>query len=311
MDSFYQQSRILTMDVDDVPARITGEIVLKDKYGKLAEIALDPDGAVNDDLTVNLDPEGIAKRKHGGFWVASEGSGPTADDPQPTSKNLLLKVSKAGTIKEVVTLPDSVNARQARFGFEGVTAVGSGKHEVAYVAFQREWLDDKPGHVRIGRYDTNTKKWTFYYYPLDEPQSDNGGWVGLSEIAHIGGKRFAVIERDNQGGPDAVIKRIYSFSIRGLTPLPDGHTPNFPVVNKKLVRDLMPDLEATGGLVLEKIEGLAVSEDGDVLVVNDNDGVDDSNGETQLLRFEELFGHKHGDDHKDDHDDEDDEKEDD
>ncbi len=303
MDSFYQQSRILKMDVDDIPAIITDEIVLKDTYGKLAAIARDPDTVINVDLTVNLDPEGIATRKHGGFWLASEGSGPTNDDPEVTSLNLLLKVSKAGTIKEVVKLPYSVNTRQVRFGFEGVTSVGSGKHEVVYVAFQREWLGDKPGHVRIGRYHTETKKWKFYYYPLEAPQSANGGWVGLSEIAHLGGKRFAVIERDNQAGPDAVIKRIYSFSIAGLTPLADHHTPNFPVVKKKLVRDLMPDLEATGGLVLEKIEGLAASKDGDVLVVNDNDGVDDSNGETQLLHFEELLGDKDG------HDDEDDEKE--
>ena len=296
MDSFYQQSRILTMDVDDVPASITDEIVLKDKYGKLAEIALNPTDAVNDDLTVNLDPEGIATRKHGGFWVASEGSGPRDGTPV-TSRNLLLKVGKAGAIKKVITLPDTVNARQVRFGFEGVTSVGSGKHEVVYVAFQREWDGDKPGHVRIGRYHTKTKKWKFYYYPLEAPQSANGGWVGLSEITHLGGKRFAVIERDNQAGPDAVIKRIYAFSIAGLTPLADHHTPNFPVVKKKLVRDLMPDLEATGGLVLEKIEGLAASKDGDILVVNDNYGVEDSNGETQLLRFEELFGDKHdGDD---------------
>ena len=295
------------MDVDDAPARITGEIVLKDKYGKLAEIALDPTGAVNDDLTVNLDPEGISTRKHGGFWVASEGSGPRDEIPV-SSQNLLLKVGKAGAIKEVVTLPDEVNARQVRFGFEGVASVGSGKHEVVYVAFQREWDGDKPGHVRIGRYHTKTKKWKFYYYPLEAPQSANGGWVGLSEIAHLGGKRFAVIERDNQAGPDAVIKRIYAFSIKGLTPFADHHAPDFPVVEKTLVRDLMPDLKATGGLVLEKIEGLAATKDGDVLVVNDNDGVDDSNGETQLLHFEELLGDKHD---KDGHDDEDDEKEDD
>ena len=51
----------------------------------------------------------------------------------------------------------------------------------------------------------------------------------------------------------------------------------------------MPDLEGTNGLVLEKIEGLAVLPNGDVLVVNDNDGVDDSNGETQLFTFEELL----------------------
>jgi len=51
----------------------------------------------------------------------------------------------------------------------------------------------------------------------------------------------------------------------------------------------MPALEATGGAVLEKIEGLAVQANGDALIVNDNDGVDDSNGETQLLRLPGLF----------------------
>jgi hypothetical protein len=41
-------------------------------------------------------------------------------------------------------------------------------------------------------------------------------------------------------------------------------------------------------MVLEKIESLAVTEGGDLLFANDNDGVDDSNGETQLIRV------KHG-----------------
>lgn len=41
--------------------------------------------------------------------------------------------------------------------------------------------------------------------------------------------------------------------------------------------------------VLEKIEGLAVLPGGDALIVNDNDGVDDSNGETQLLRLPAVF----------------------
>lgn len=40
----------------------------------------------------------------------------------------------------------------------------------------------------------------------------------------------------------------------------------------------MPDLKATGGLVLEKIEGLVIKKNGDALIVSDNDGVDDSNG---------------------------------
>lgn len=52
---------------------------------------------------------------------------------------------------------------------------------------------------------------------------------------------------------------------------------------------LVPDLTATGGAVLEKIEGMTVLANGKTLVVTDNDGVSDSNGETQLLRLDGLF----------------------
>lgn len=287
-DSFYRKSRIYTMDVKQRPAVITGEIVLRDSLGELA--AMQPE-LVNNDNTVNLDPEGIAVRDDGGFWMASEGAGTVGDPKRPVkSLNLLLRVSGSGVIEKVVTLPEAVNARQVRFGFEGVAAVGSGEHETVYVAIQREWAGDPANHVRIGRYEPATGQWAFFYYPIDTPLSDNGGWVGLSELTALGNGDFAVVERDNQAGPDAAIKRIYRFSVAGLEPVEDaGGTPSFPVLSKQLVRDLLPDLKATGGLVLEKIEGLAVLPDGTALVVNDNDGVDDSNGETQLLRLRGVF----------------------
>ncbi|MBQ0718569.1 MAG: esterase-like activity of phytase family protein [Gammaproteobacteria bacterium] len=287
-DSFYKQSRVLKLDIEETPAKITQEIVLKDANGQLA--AIDP-SLVNADGTVNLDPEGIATRTDGGFWIASEGKGTIGDTKKPfESLDLLLRVAKHGLIEEVVTLPETVNERQVRFGFEGVVAVDSEYGEQLYVAFQREWAGDADGHVRIGRYNTDSGEWDFYYYPIDAPQSANGGWVGLSDITYLGDDKFAVIERDNQGGPDAAIKRLYTFSIDGLTPTADdGSAPSFPVLSKTLLRDLMGDLAATGGLTLEKVEGLAVTEQGTLLVVNDNDGVDDSNGETQLLRIEGVF----------------------
>ena len=34
---------------------------------------------------------------------------------------------------------------------------------------------------------------------------------------------------------------------------------------------------------------MSIQANGDVLIVNDNDGVDDSNGETQLINLGELF----------------------
>lgn len=101
-----------------------------------------------------------------------------------------------------------------------------------------------------------------------------------------------VIERDSPAGNDAATKRLYTFSVAGLTPSAEpavGDAAAFPVVEKALVRDLMADLQATGGATLEKIEGVAVVDDDTVLVVNDNDGVDDSSGETQLLELDDVF----------------------
>jgi hypothetical protein len=46
---------------------------------------------------------------------------------------------------------------------------------------------------------------------------------------------------------------------------------------------------ATGGVILDKVEGFAVTVDGTSYAVTDNDGVDDSSGETQMLRIEGLF----------------------
>jgi hypothetical protein len=290
-DSIYRKSRIFKIDISRDPAVIRDEIVLKDKEGE----------------AVDLDIEGLTVRKgkDGGFWVVSEGAGSNNDDDR--TFNLLLKVAEDGTILKVIQLPDSVNALQSRFGFEGVAVTYSKydeedggddedekkdrKHnnhgEFVYVAFQREWVDDPKGKVRIGRYDTKNEKWTFYYYPLDEPTSPNGGWVGLSEIVYIGDKKFAVIERDNQAGTDARIKKIYTFSIEGLKPQPQGS--DFPELKKELVRDLIPDLKADNGPVLEKVEGLMVTKHGDAFIVTDNDGVDDSSGETQFIYLGEIF----------------------
>lgn len=271
-DSFFAQSRIFEVDVQDAPVKITREIILRDREGN----------------TVNLDVEGLAARRFGGFWVVSEGKGSVDDPSRPVaSPNLLLKVAHNGTILRQIELPAAVNALQRRFGLEGVASTGWGASEMVYVAFQREWVGDPDDRVRIGRYHPASDTWTFFYYPIDQPTSPNGGWVGLSEIVALGGGRFAVVERDNQAGTDARIKKIYEFSVSGLTPAPQGDV--FPVVTKTDVRDLMPDLAADHGPILEKVEGMAVLRNGDAFIVTDNDGVDDSSGETQFIRLERVF----------------------
>ncbi|MDD3352831.1 esterase-like activity of phytase family protein [Zoogloea sp.] len=285
-DSFFRGNRIFEIDTSLKPASLKREIRILDSSGKIAALAAQLPAAkddnafdatdlaalVNADGSVNLDPEGISMASGGGFWIASEGSGTVGDSAYPVkSANLILKVSASGVVEDIILLPADVNARQVRFGFEGI-AESSGK---LVVAFQRAWQGES--QPRIGVFDLATRNWQFLFYPLDAVASPNKGWVGLSDITALGNNQFLVVERDNQGGPDARIKRLYRIDLTGKNP---GDT-----VSKTLVRDLLPDLRAPRGVVPEKIEGLAVLASGDVLIVNDNDGVDGSSGETQLIHL--------------------------
>ena len=90
-------------------------------------------------------------------------------------------------------------------------------------------------------------------------------------------------ERDNQSGPDTRIKRVYTVDVRGGTPVAEGGV--IPVLDKTLAIDVLPAMQAGKGWVHDKLEGLARTADGTVYVVTDNDGVDDSTGETQFLNL--------------------------
>lgn len=296
-DSYFKSNRIFEIDTSSRPPTLVEEtriIDSNDVFASIPTVTLADDSVddddesrsdvfdqadlaamINADKTVNIDPEGIALARGGGFWVASEGAGTVGDAANPVnSLNFLFKTDTNGVIEQVVTLPPAVNAMQLRFGFEGV-AEYEGK---LYVAFQRKWGSD-PG-VRIGIYDVAHASWEFAFYNLDPVVSQNGGWVGLSELTSLGNGKFLVIERDNQGGPDAAIKRLYKIDLKHVH---DGDT-----VSKALVRDLMGDLTARVGLIPEKIEGSAITRSGNVWIVNDNDGVEDNSGETELINLGRL-----------------------
>ena len=285
-DSFYGSNRFFTLDVSESPALLTTATTILDSNDVFAGFATsgaaeDPDSfdavdlaaMINDDKSVNIDPEGIAVASDGGFWIASEGAGTMGDtEDRPIEKlNFIFKTDANGVIESVITLPDEVNDIQVRFGFEGI-AEDNGS---LYVVIQRAWGDE--ANPRIGVYNIADDSWRFLFYPLDPGESQNGGWVGLSDITSMGLGQFLVIERDNQGGPDAAIKRLYTFSVNGLS---DGDT-----IGKILQLDLMNDLANTGGLIYEKIEGSALTTDGDIYIINDNDGVDDNSGENQLINL--------------------------
>jgi len=294
-DSFYKKNRILEIGTDSALPQVNKEIRIVDTddvfavvkpYGNFSADKLA--AMINEDKTVNIDPEGIAVTDTY-MIVASEGSGTVYDVKKPIqSLNFLFKVDYSGKILEVITLPDEVNAIQLRFGFEGVAVDG----DVAYVTFQRAW--GKEANPRLGMYDMKEKSWTFAYYPLDTPESQNGGWVGLSDIAPLGDKQFLVLERDNQGSLDAAIKRIYKVD---LSSVKEGET-----VKKTLYKDLMPVLKKEGRLNFEKVEGLTVMADNSIWIVTDNDGVDDNSGEILLLNVGKYDGKDDHVDGKDDHD---------
>lgn len=263
-DSAYSPSRILEIDATQKPGRITAGITVT-KDGKPAA----------------YDLEGIATRSGGGFWLASEGNPEHKDKP---TQNILLRVSAKGEVEEEITLPEELAKQATRFGFEGVAVTGSGAEEIVWLAVQREWKDDPKGKTKILAYKPATKSWGALHYPLTAPAA--GAWMGLSELTYLGNDRFAVIERDNLFGAKAV-KTLATFSVKGLTPAAVGSA-TIPTVEKKLLRDLTPDLMALNGYGLDKVEGMTVDKGGNLFVVTDNDGVDDSSGETQFFALGKI-----------------------
>lgn len=248
-DSFYGfQPRIFTIDPSQTPARIVSALDVT-RAGHPAQ---------------KLDMEGITTDGKGGFWVASEGR---TDRLVP---HALYHVKANGEIKEEIALPAELLAVETRYGFEGITKLG----DTLWMAVQREWGDDEKGFVKLLAYNTETKDWGAVRYPLDKVES---GWAGLSEIvAH--GDYVYLIERDNQIGEAAKVKQITRVAVSELVPAALGS--DLPVVTKEVVRDLIPDLAANGGYVVDKIEGMAIAPNGTAYISTDNDGVDDSSGET-------------------------------
>ncbi|PXW70799.1 phytase-like protein with esterase activity [Loktanella sp. PT4BL] len=255
-DSFYaMQPTIFHIDVSQTPAQIVDAIRVT-REGQPAQL---------------MDMEGITLDGEGGFWIASEGR---SDRLVP---HAIYHVGSDGAIEDYITLPNALLAVEARFGFEGITRVG----DMLYIAVQREWRDDPANHAKVLGYNLDSEEWSVIHYPLTVPAT---GWVGLSEItAHD--DRVYFIERDNQLDARAVTKQITSVPLSAMDAMvPLGETP--AVLEPQLVVDLLPALTSTGGYVLDKVEGLAITDDGTMWVSTDNDGVDDHSGETMFFAIQ-------------------------
>jgi len=242
---------IYTIDATQTPAKITAALTVT-RGGDAAQ---------------KLDLEGIVGDGDGGFWLASEGR---SDRMIP---HAIYHVDAEGAIDAEIPLPEVLLDQEIRFGFEGITMVG----DVLWLAVQREWQDDPSGMVKLLAYNTAEETWGAVHYPLDASSGADGAWVGLSEItAH--GDYLYLIERDNQIAGNAAIKKLTRVALAGLAPAELGGP--LPVVTKELVRDLMTDVTINGGYTAEKVEGFTVDAAGNGWLVTDNDGTNDSSGET-------------------------------
>lgn len=258
-DSFYRsQPSIFTIDATKTPAEIVKKIVVT-RDGQPAQ---------------KLDLEGIAADGKDGFWLASEG------DASKLTANAIYRVDAKGEISQEIPLPAELLGKDGRFGYEGITTLGEGDDLTLVMAVQREWADDAKGEVKLLAYKPKAKEWSAVRYPLEKAEK---GWVGLSEIT-AWKDRLYIVERDNLIGADAKLKAIYAVTLDDFKPAKLGG--ELPLVKKTLVRDLVPDLKAaTNGYVVDKVEGFAIDASGDAYVATDNDGVDDSSGETLFLRL--------------------------
>ncbi len=254
-DSFYSsQPAIFTVDATQTPALITDKMVIT-QGGTVAE---------------HLDLEGIAVDLQGGYWLASEGNSKKKVPHQ------LLHVSSEGAIDHTVPFPKTLLQYEERFGAEGIAI----HDDTLWVAVQRPWKDDQPNTVKLLAYNIKSELWGAVSYPLDTVAK---GWVGLSEIA-IHGDYAYIVERDNQLDTDAKVKRLYKVALSEMKPASIGGA--LPMVSKSLVHDFLPDLKSTNGYVVDKIEGFTIDSSGQGFAVTDNDGVDDSSGETLFFKVD-------------------------
>ena len=257
-------------------------------HGFVHEIRLDEGRGVIVDrhrvegASFSLDLEGIADAPEGGFWLASEGR--VGERP-----NALVKVDDGFAVTAEVFLPAELAVGATSSGFEGLavepTADGTDTRFV-YAVVQREWATDADRHVKIARYEVGTGEWTFASYQKDPVESPAGGWIGLSELTRLPEGTFAIVERDNQSGPDARTKKIYGVDLADAEFRAFGE--NLDVIDKTLLADVMDDLDRSSVWTPDKLEGLGVTVDGEAYIVTDNDGLDGALGQTVFLRLGNL-----------------------
>jgi hypothetical protein len=199
----------------------------------------------------DLDPEDLAFAPDGTFWIGDE------------VKPYLLRASRAGEILERIEPPASFVDRVDDRGFEGVAVAADGRTVYAILQQGNKMEPDKLNTL-IGAYDVAARTWKEYKYRLDDyrlydyPEEVKGNTHACG-LAVAGGNELYVLERDNQAGGNARLKRVYRVTIPEAPPA------------AALAKTLVVDLHKLG-YQKEKAEAIVLPEPGVLMVANDNDG---------------------------------------
>jgi hypothetical protein len=187
------------------------------------------------------------------------------------------------SFQRIATVPNYVNAGLGEATVSEIIAATKDGSLLVYTDASAEALDPdgansgEPPLTRIWIYDPADESWDHIGYELESIGPD-ATWVGLSEITEVGDGTYILIERDNRTGDFTDLKTLVRVRTRaGWDGIIEKH--------EKSVYDLVPALESTNGWITDKPEGVAVTRDGRVFVVTDNDGVEDWSGETWFLRL--------------------------
>jgi glycerophosphoryl diester phosphodiesterase len=185
------------------------------------------------------------------------GRDPTKDFVRSPQNPAILAASPQPGAVSQANLPSSR-------GFEGM-AINTDKTK-AYALLEGTVISDTPGMLRIYEFDLVAKKFTGIvgYYKLEDPTNSIG------DVTVVNDNEYLVIERDQNAGPAAKLKRVYKIDLSAKAS--DGS------VTKELLIDLLniPDPNNLGSkdgvftFPYVTIEDVLVLDKNTVFVANDN-----------------------------------------
>ncbi|MEZ0073652.1 esterase-like activity of phytase family protein [Planotetraspora sp. GP83] len=232
----------------------------------------DPDHRVPFPLTradrtltgADFDVESIVRSFDGTYWIGDE-FGPFLLHFAPSGRLLQAPIALDG-----VKAPENPylnggqpNIRSSK-GFEGMARSVDGRH--LYPLLEGTVDGDTPGDLRLYDFDVRKGQYTGdrWTYRLDSPSNSIGDAITVDR------HRFLIIERDNNQGDAAALKRIYLVDTRDR----DGDG----AMDKTLVADLLnlANPKGLGGFgqtfrfPFQTIEDVTLLDDRTLAVVNDN-----------------------------------------